>query len=116
MADENDVPSSLGDAISRKRKALGLSQRELAERIKKEDGQPITPQYLNDIERDRRTPSSDNMVEQFASALGIDQEYLRKFAGKYPSDIVKAQVGEAEFTRELRAFRQRLQFVSKKQG
>ena len=116
MADHEDLPSSLGEVISRKRKALGLSQRELAERIKKEDGEAITPQYLNDIERDRRTPSSDYLVEQFAAALGIDKEYLRKFAGKYPADIVKAPVGEAEFTRELAVFRQRLGDAAKKQG
>jgi hypothetical protein len=36
------------------RKKLGISQKNLADRIKKEDGQSISPQYLNDIERDRR--------------------------------------------------------------
>ena len=35
--------------VSQSRKAKLLSQKELAHRIKKEDGQPISAQYLNDI-------------------------------------------------------------------
>lgn len=116
MDTHETLPSSLGEVISRKRKALRLSQRELADRIKKEDGEAITPQYLNDIERDRRTPSSDYLMEQFAAALSVDKEYLLKFAGKYPEDIAKAPVTEVDFTRALTAFRQSLDAVTKKPG
>ena len=45
---------TFGKAIADARKALKISQKELAYKILKEDGEPITPQYLNDIERDRR--------------------------------------------------------------
>jgi hypothetical protein len=51
--------SSFGGAIASGPKAKSMSQKELAAKIVKEDGQPITPQYLNDIEHDRRSPSSD---------------------------------------------------------
>lgn len=61
--------SSFGSVIASARKEQKLSQKELAERILKEDGQPITPQYLNDIEHNRRSPSSDFLVRQFAKVL-----------------------------------------------
>ncbi len=73
--------TSFGRAIASARKAKGMSQKELAALILKEDGEPITPQYLNDIEHDRRTPSSDHMVRQFASVLGINADVLFSIAG-----------------------------------
>ena len=42
---------TFGQTIARARKDLGVSQRELALKVVKEDGAPISPQYLNDIER-----------------------------------------------------------------
>ena len=47
---------TFGTIISEARRAAGLSQKELAAKVKKEDGQPISAQYLNDIEHDRRNP------------------------------------------------------------
>lgn len=61
--------TSFGSLIASARKEQKLSQKELAEKILKEDGQPITPQYLNDIEHNRRSPSSDYLVRQFAKVL-----------------------------------------------
>jgi len=66
--------SSFGRAISSARKTLGLSQKELAAKIKKDDGEAITPQYLNDIEHDRRSPQSDHLVREFARVLKIERE------------------------------------------
>ena len=43
---------SFGEVVATARKAKGLSQKELAALITKEDGEPISPQYLNDLERD----------------------------------------------------------------
>ena len=48
---------TFGGAVASARKALGLSQKELASRVLKEGGTSITPQYLNDIEHDRRSPT-----------------------------------------------------------
>jgi len=66
--------SSFGGAIASGRKAKQMSQKELAAKIIKEDGQPITPQYLNDIEHDRRSPSSDHIIRQFIKVLDIKEE------------------------------------------
>jgi transcriptional regulator with XRE-family HTH domain len=95
--------SSFGRAIASARKDKGLSQKELAAKIAKEDGEgTITPQYLNDIEHDRRSPSSDHLVRQFSRVLGIDAAALYAAIGMLPekerSMVKKAtpdQVGEA---------------------
>lgn len=76
--------SSLGSAIASGRKAKGMNQRELAAKIVKEDGQSITPQYLNDIEHDRRSPSSDHIIQQFAKVLGIPETVLHALSGVLP--------------------------------
>ena len=94
--------SSFGSAIASGRKKKGLSQKELAAKITKEDGEAITPQYLNDIEHDRRKPSSDHLVKQFARVLSIDAEALYAVIGMLPEQerklVRKAtpdQVGQA---------------------
>ena len=79
--------ASFGAVIGGARKAAGLSQKELATRILKEDGSPISPQYLNDLERDRRNPPSEAMLRQFAVQLGLAPEYLCFVAGQFPSDL-----------------------------
>ena len=70
---------TFGGAISEARKAKGWALKDLASRVLREDKEAISPQYLNDIEHDRRSPSSDRMVQQFADALEIDRErFLRR--------------------------------------
>jgi transcriptional regulator with XRE-family HTH domain len=99
--------TSFGSLVASARKEQKLSQKELAEKVLKEDGQAITPQYLNDIEHDRRNPSSDYLVKQFAKALkheevtvdlltalaGVLREEDRKLVQKASAD----QVGNAFF-------------------
>jgi transcriptional regulator with XRE-family HTH domain len=102
--------SSLGRLIASARKAQGLSQKELAELVVKEDGGSITPQYLNDIEHDRRSPSSDHIVRQFAKVLKIPADRLFAVAGVLPEDArdeVKKSTPE-KVDRALVAFRRAL--------
>ena len=81
---------TFGTYIVEARKVLKMSQKELAAKIKREeDDQPISPQYLNDIEHDRRSPSSDHLIEQFASVLNVKADYLRYLLGKLPDDRKK---------------------------
>ena len=80
--------SSFGQAIGKARKAKGLSQKELASLVMKdEEGGAISPQYLNDIEHDRRSPTSDHLIRQFARVLELDEAILFVLAGKIPDDI-----------------------------
>jgi transcriptional regulator with XRE-family HTH domain len=78
---------TFGQSISEARKRKNMSQRQLAARIIKDDGRPISPQYLNDFERDRRTPSSDRLIEQLAEVLGISEYVLYHRAGEVPKDL-----------------------------
>jgi len=79
---------TFGQTISKARKEKALSQKDLAAMIfKEEDGAAISPQYLNDIEHDRRNPSSDHLIRQFAKALGIQEDLLFVLAGKIPDDV-----------------------------
>ena len=99
--------NTFGKIISDARKAVGLSQKELAARIRKEDGDPISPQYLNDIEHDRRNPPGESMIEQLAKELQLDKDFLCIAAGAIPQDIQNAliQAGPEKVEAVVRAFR-----------
>ena len=99
---------SFGQIISGARKRKGLSQRELAAQILKEDGAPISPQYLNDLERDRRNPPAEHLLEQFASKLDLAPEYLYFAAGQFPADLRNQAYGPEQVTAAFQAFRRTL--------
>lgn len=97
---------SLGQLISQARKKRQLSQKQLAALIHREDGNPISPQYLNDIERDRRTPG-DHVLEQLASVLGLDSslDWMYYLVGKWPDDLKELSMDADTFTDKMRVFR-----------
>ncbi|MEO8754638.1 MAG: helix-turn-helix transcriptional regulator [Casimicrobiaceae bacterium] len=78
---------TFGQIIGEARKALGHSQKDLAAMVRKEDGQPISPQYLNDIEHDRRNPPSEFIIQQLAKHLKLRPEPLIAAAGMWPTDL-----------------------------
>lgn len=84
---------TFGEIISEARKKLGISQKDLAARIKKEDEEPISPQYLNDIERDRRNPPSEFIIVQFAKELKLSKDFLILAAGSIPTELKKNLAG-----------------------
>ena len=97
---------TFGTFVSKKRKELGISQKDLASMIlREEDGQPISPQYLNDIEKDRRQPTSDHMVEQIAKVLKADKDYLYFLAGVLPADIRSQAMTPEAVVERFKAFR-----------
>lgn len=104
MADHVTRPGYLGELIAAERKRHQLSQRELAGRILKEDGSSISPQYLNDIELGRRTPTSPHLLEQFSRELGVDLDHLYFLAGQIPADLREQPYSAAAF----KAFRRGL--------
>ena len=100
---------TFGQAISKARKAKGLIQKELAALVKKEeDGGPISPQYLNDIEHDRRSPTSDHLIKQFASILDEDEGYLFVLAGKIPDDLRDSAKNREKIVESFANFRKNL--------
>lgn len=96
---------TFGDVIAEERKKANLSQKELAALVRKEDGNQISPQYLNDIERSRRNAPSDFLIEQFARALKIDVARLYYWAGKIPDDVKPSAENEATFVATFKAYR-----------
>jgi transcriptional regulator with XRE-family HTH domain len=102
--------TTFGNAVSEARKVLGLSQKELASQIKKEDGEAISPQYLNDIERDRRNAPSQALILEFARVLKLKPDYLFALAQAWPQDIVE-EMGKSspeEVQKAFSAFRRTL--------
>jgi transcriptional regulator with XRE-family HTH domain len=91
---------TLGQLIIDARRKAGLSQKELAARILKEDRVAISASYLNDIEHDRRSPSSEAMIKQLAKALDLAPELLFFSAGRLPSELTKG----ADQRRVVKAF------------
>jgi len=101
--------TTLGQAIIAARKKKGISQKDLAAAVQKEDGSgSISPQYLNDIEHDRRSPTSDQLIREFARALSVDADDLSVLAGKIPEDLRAAATDSATRVRAFKAFRKAL--------
>lgn len=97
MSDSN---ATLGGVISDARKKLGISQKELAARIKRaEDDQPISAQYLNDIEHNRRSPGNDHIINQFAEVLELKASYLFWLANRVPTELRDLNLSEAAVDR-----------------
>ncbi len=99
---------SFGHVLAEARKKANLSQKELAAKIKKEDGHPISAQYLNDIEHDRRNPPSGHLLEQFARELNTPADYLYYLAGEFPSDMKSRTADQDRVIAAYRAFRKEL--------
>ena len=100
-----DEQHTLGTYISAVRKKAGLSQKQLAELIEREDGGSISPQYLNDIEHDRRSPSSDHMLQEFARVLKVSADYLYYLAGRVPADVRSANLPPKKVEASFAVFR-----------
>jgi transcriptional regulator with XRE-family HTH domain len=75
---------TFGQAVAEARKLKKMSQKELASKIIKDDGAAISPQYLNDIERDRRNPPGDSLISRFAEVLEVPEEYFFFLAHEIP--------------------------------
>jgi transcriptional regulator with XRE-family HTH domain len=110
----SDERTTFGKAITNARRKAGLSQKQLAELIQREEGGSISPQYLNDIEHDRRSPSSDHIIQQFSRTLKVSEDYLYYLAGRVPANIRQARVTPPEVEKWVTAFRRTL--ASKKRS
>jgi transcriptional regulator with XRE-family HTH domain len=90
---------SFGSFIAETRKSKNQSQKELAAQIN------ISPQYLNDIEHDKRSPSSPQLIQQITAALQIDSEYLSYLAGRISEEVKDQKLDQATFKKAMLAFR-----------
>lgn len=100
---------TFGTTLAAARKSKNLSLRELAALIHKEDGQPISAQYLNDLEHDHRNPPSEFLIRQLAQALDINADLLFLRAGEFPEDMRTAQATNQSLEKAIAAFRRELE-------
>jgi transcriptional regulator with XRE-family HTH domain len=99
---------SFGRRIAKRRKELGFSLKDVSDRVKKEDGESISPQYLNDIEHDRRQPDSERLIDQLALALKLPAEVLYYEAGKLGDSTKARKASEKQIVAAYKAFRHTL--------
>jgi transcriptional regulator with XRE-family HTH domain len=85
---------TFGEYVAKKRQAKLLTQKELASLVIKENGQPISSQYVAEIEAGRRNPPSDHFIEQLASIFEISPEILYIKARRFPPGF---DTDDAEF-------------------
>lgn len=83
------MTNSISRQIALGRKNLALTQKQLASRILKADGTPISPQYLNDLELDKRGAPPNYLLDRISEALGLPKEYLRFVAGRLPANLAE---------------------------
>ena len=101
--------SSLGETIRGARVSKRMSQRQLALLIKKEDGNPVSFQFINDVELDRRSPS-EVMLGNLATELNLDKDFLCLLASRFPKDV-EADISAAPpkiVTQAWQSFRKRI--------
>jgi transcriptional regulator with XRE-family HTH domain len=91
--------------ITEARKKAGLTQKEVAERLRRADGRTVLPPYLNDLEHDRRYPPENEVIEQLAKILGLSSDVLYFYAKRVPADV-RRDADDSEVEAAYRAFRQ----------
>ena len=91
------MAETFGRAVKEARRASGLSQRGLAERV----GIDFT--YLSKIENKRMDPPSEKVIVALADALATDADELIRLAGKVPADLAEFLVADPVAIKYLRA-------------
>jgi transcriptional regulator with XRE-family HTH domain len=105
---------TFGEFIAHRRKDLGLTQKEVAARIKQDDGKPLSVQYLNDIEHGRRGAPPDYVIKQLAKLLGLQLDLVYFRAGRVPYDIRSRLISDERALAAFQAFRRALRRRRKK--
>jgi len=105
---------TFGELIAEGRKRAKLTQREFAQRIKMEDGRPISAPYLNDLEHNLRKPPRAHLIDQFAAELNLEGDLLYFAASRLTPDIEPKDASEDQVLAAYRAFRKELQLPARK--
>jgi transcriptional regulator with XRE-family HTH domain len=87
---------TFGQVLAEARRKHGWNLRKTAALVLKEDGEPITFQYLSELENDRRNPPSDYLIEQLANALQIPPAILYIKARRFPPNCDTDDVYQAD--------------------
>jgi len=98
---------TFGQVLTEARKRASLTQKEVAERLWREDGRAIDAPYLNAVEHDRRRPPPNYLIEQLAQIIGISAEVLFFHANRMPAEM-EGDPEEEEVEAAYQAFRKAL--------
>jgi len=95
---------TFGKAVRERRKALGLTQRELATRVRFEDDHSISATYLCLIEHDLYKPRG-HIITEFARVLGMNPDVFFYLVGKVPPDVCELDATNEQLEAAFEAFR-----------
>jgi transcriptional regulator with XRE-family HTH domain len=98
---------TFGQVLREARKKAGITQRQLAARLKREDGRPVDPPYLNAVEHDHRYPPEDSVLDQIAKIVGVSPDVLYFAANRQPPDV-RSGADQERLEAAYRAFRKAL--------
>src|SRR5215831_8320679 len=98
---------TFGQVLREARKKAGLTQREVAGMLKRQDGRLVVPPYLNAVEHDHRYPPEDFLIEQLAKIVRISPDVLYFHANRQPPDV-KTEAPQKQVEAAYRAFRKAL--------
>lgn len=96
---------SFGELITRRRKELGLTQTELAQRIVGKHGGTLSQERIADIESNRYGVPRLPILEQLARELQLELDVLYLWGRRIPDDIDPEGVPEAAIKLAWRFFR-----------
>lgn len=78
---------TFGRVIVEARKAAGLTQKAVAQRLRRGDGRAVMPTYLNYLEHDRRRPPESTLIEQLAEVLKVSPDFPYFYARCLPTNV-----------------------------
>jgi transcriptional regulator with XRE-family HTH domain len=103
---EHTAAESFGEMIARRRQELGLTQVELAARVRGRSGETVTQQRITDIEHNRFGVPRAPVLKQLASALKLDTDVLCLWARVIPGDIRAEGLSQEVIKTAWQAFRE----------
>jgi len=92
--------NKFGATLRSLRRAKGISQRELAQRVK------VDFSYISKVENDRLPPPAADTIEKICRELGVRTDELMGLTDKLPTDLRQMLVknkGARAFMREAQA-------------
>ncbi len=99
---------TLGERLRQRRAELGMDAKVLADLL------VISPQYLSDIEHDRRSPTDETFLERLAAAYQLPEAVVAFYAGVIPARWRGVVADDAAILAAWKAFGQVLERDAKR--